>query len=159
MVIKEKVNMLLLQETKLGHIDNKLCTAIWSDSNFDWKMLPTVNRGGGLLCIWRSNIFTLEDNFEAAGFNGLVGWWEYPNNRCVIVNVHSSCNLEVKRDLWAEVVGRKHVSNISAWCVAGDFNAVRCLKERRGEPDGLSQGRRECVEFNIFILDLGGLDI
>ena len=50
---KEQVDMLLLQESKLHTIDNSLCCQIWGVAQLDWKLLPAVNRAGGLLYIWR----------------------------------------------------------------------------------------------------------
>src|ERR1044072_5792714 len=104
LVAKEQIDMLLLQETKLQNIDNRLCCQIWGDADFDWKMMPSTNTAGGLLCIWRCKSFVLSDVVTNSGFIGLIGKWEARDELVVVVNVYSPCSLVGKRQLWADLV-------------------------------------------------------
>jgi len=68
----------------------------------------------------------------------------------VIVNVYSSCFLQVKRKMWADLLEIRQREPCNSWCVLGDFNAVRNERERRG----ISRSRgnnREMQGFNNFI--------
>lgn len=159
MVSKEKVDMILIQETKLEVVDSKVCATIWGDENCAWQVVPAVNRGGGILCIWRDGAFQLDEVRLGHGFIGLVGTWENQNQTCAIVNVYSPCNMDGKRVLWEALLEWKSNSSIQAWCIAGDFNAVRSAEERRGKSTDEAQGRREIDGFNDFIDRMDVFDI
>ncbi|GKV16062.1 hypothetical protein SLEP1_g26767 [Rubroshorea leprosula] len=53
-VMKEKVDFIAIQETKLVTVDRKICIIIWGTDDFDWVAKPSVGRSGGLLCIWNA---------------------------------------------------------------------------------------------------------
>lgn len=53
LIVKEGTDMLLFQETKLEDIDVQLCSQVWGDADFEWQATPAVNKGGGLLCMWK----------------------------------------------------------------------------------------------------------
>ncbi|XP_057429674.1 uncharacterized protein LOC130722842 [Lotus japonicus] len=159
LVCQEKADMLLVQETKLQDVDNRLCTSIWGDANCEWRFIPASNRAGGILSIWRSGAFHPEEVHGGGGFLGLVGVWENQSERCAIVNVYSPCSIEGKRVLWRELLPWKAGSNVRAWCVARDFNVVRCVEERKGIGLDSAGGRREMVEFNEFIEGMEVVDI
>ncbi|XP_057453055.1 uncharacterized protein LOC130744910 [Lotus japonicus] len=158
-VVEEQVDMILIQETKLQEVSTRLCYALWGDGNFDWKAKPAINRAGGLLCIWRKDTFKLHDCLMGNGFIGLLGSWGEHEVDCVIVNVYSSCILEEKRTLWAQLVEWKRRSAVLAWCVAGDFNAIRPVDERRGVAEMSNHILNEIAEFNSFIDNLEVMDI
>src|ERR1044072_141571 len=137
-VVKEKVEMLFIQETKSQQINARLCCALWGDGDFEWRAVHAVNRSGGILCVWKKKMFCLEGSFEGPGFVGLIGTWEY--TQCVVVNVSSSCVLEEKRLMWDMLVQLKGSSGIQVWCVAGDFNAVGSQNEKKREWGGRGAG-------------------
>ncbi|XP_057452614.1 uncharacterized protein LOC130744447 [Lotus japonicus] len=158
LVVAKKVEMILIQETKLQTVDALMCGLIWGDNDFEWKVVPAVNRAGGLLCVWRKDLFVLQNVMVGVGFMGLVGTWGIQTQVCAIVNVYSPCNLEEKRRLWAELVAWRHASPDTSWCVASDFHAVRCTEERKGVAV-LPQGGAEMEEFNRFIDTMEVMDI
>lgn len=59
LIVREKVDMVMIQETKLQEVNQRRCNTIWGDSNCEWRCSPAVNSAGGLLCIWRKDAFTL----------------------------------------------------------------------------------------------------
>src|ERR1044072_6672323 len=153
MVGDDAVDLLLLQEIKVSVVDSKLCSSLWGDSHFEWKVLPAVNMAGGVLCIWKKQAFMLINSFTGPGYLGLIGVWGSQVEPCVVVNFYSPCSLAEKRELWAALVAKRQVLSCQAWCVAGDFNAVRYSSERRGthsQGDG-GGGGREMEGFNEFI--------
>lgn len=47
------------------------------------------------------------------------------------VNIYSSCAIQSKRRLWAELIKLKSFFPSSDWCVRGDFNAIKRITERK----------------------------
>ena len=79
-----------------------------------------------------------------------VGFFRESNIPVVITNVYSSCNLQLKVQMWEELKGIRQREPCNSWCMLGDFNAIRNEGERRG----ISQARgnkREMQGFNNFI--------
>ena len=78
-----------------------------------------------------------------------------------MVNVCSPCNLEGKRRLWKELLDYKNSSNVSRWCIVGDFNSVRNRNERVGSSNngGGNSGNKEIEEFNAFTENFEALDV
>ncbi|XP_057426056.1 uncharacterized protein LOC130719419 [Lotus japonicus] len=159
LVTKEQVELVCIQETKLEVMDRGLCAQIWGDSDFSWLAQPAVNRAGGLLCIWKHDLFKVSASFSDNGFLGLVGAWGSDDVNCVIVNVYSSCNLEEKRIMWASLLQWRGFNQSLVWCLDGDFNAVRGLEERRGISTGSQHQMREISEFNNFVTEMSLVDI
>lgn len=135
-ICKNQIDLVCIQETKSQNLDRRICTQLWGDSEFDWKAIPAVNRGGGLLCIWSSKLFVLEQCVEGPGFLGLVGRWELTQSKCVVVNVYSPCDFEGKSSLWNALLAWRQSCDITLWCLAGDFNVVRYEEERKGNSGG-----------------------
>ncbi|GKV27862.1 hypothetical protein SLEP1_g36982 [Rubroshorea leprosula] len=135
-------------------VDKRLCRMIWDSDNFEWVAQPANGASGGILTIWNSTVFKKISILEGAGYLGVVGFWGEENIPCYLVNVYSSCDLVNKRILW-ENLSNLICSNKGNWCIAGDFNVIRNLQERKG---GISV-RRELREFNEFIEMCGLVDL
>ncbi|XP_057418204.1 uncharacterized protein LOC130712385 [Lotus japonicus] len=159
LIARERVEMVLLQETKLQVVDQRQCVSLWGDSNCDWRYTPAVNSSGGLLCIWSKDAFTIQNCVLGQNFILLAGLWKERANNCVIVNVYAPCDLEAKRELWRGIQDLKQICPVASWCIGGDFNAVRTSLERRGEAISQTYGRRESDEFNSFIIQMELFDI
>ena len=67
-----------------------------------------------------------------------------------VINVYSSCINSEKMTLWEEIVCTMDTNNSLAWCVVGDFNAVRYPSERKGI-DQERVNRLEMERLNAFI--------
>lgn len=57
LVSLHKVDIMCIQETKLEDIDTQRCRSIWGDVGFRWEFCPAINRGGGLVTIWKEDLF------------------------------------------------------------------------------------------------------
>ncbi|KAE9602832.1 putative endonuclease/exonuclease/phosphatase [Lupinus albus] len=73
MIRKENLDFLCIQETKLDHIDHKLCSSLWYDCDVDWGFQPSVGNSGGLLSIWRNDRFHKVSSFYGKGYLGVTG--------------------------------------------------------------------------------------
>ncbi|GLT59702.1 hypothetical protein SLA2020_325070 [Shorea laevis] len=154
LVIREKVDVLLIQETKMEQVDNCLCRMVWGTDDFEWIAQAANGAFGGILIIWNSRVFRKLSSFEGTGFLGVFGMWGDYNIPCYFVNVYSSCDLAQKRCLW-EILSDLVTSKKGNWCIAGDFNAIRNSQERKGD----TSVRRELREFNDFIETTGLVDL
>jgi exonuclease III len=129
LVRREKIELLALQETKLGSIDHALCCRLWGGDNVAWRCNPTLGRSGGLLLLWDMNKGKLIESFQGQGFLGVYLEWGPQKKKCVIINVYAPCNLVVKRQLWVELLVARNTYVAEVWCFLGDFNSVRCSEE------------------------------
>ncbi|GKV34792.1 hypothetical protein SLEP1_g43134 [Rubroshorea leprosula] len=154
LVRAEKPDFLFVQETKLQEIDEGLCQRLWYLDEFGWSMKSSIGASGGLLCVWNMSIFVKLEEFVGDGFLGIKGVWGVNKEPCLFVNVYGPTDRRRKAALWDEL--RQRITEEGGrWLLAGDFNAVRCLEERRGRT-GMSV---EMSEFDAFIETTGLVDL
>lgn len=149
LIRSEDADMVLLQETKLEACNRFTLASLWGDGGIEWQQAPAVNAAGGLLCLWKSCVFKLDESFIGDGFVGLRRKWKQTD--CLIVNIYSPCLIGGKRRLWRDLLLLKQNFGDYLWCIAGDFNAVRTLEERKGTQRDSRTGASEIQEFNDFI--------
>ncbi|GKU99946.1 hypothetical protein SLEP1_g12720 [Rubroshorea leprosula] len=75
LVIKHRVEVLFLKETKMEIVDRKLCRKLWDADNMEWVAKSAAGASGGLIIIWNSDIIKKMDVFEGEGFIGILGLW------------------------------------------------------------------------------------
>lgn len=56
-VVREDVQLLCIQETMRETISKEICQALWLDQEVEWVISSTVNKVGGLLCLWSYEYF------------------------------------------------------------------------------------------------------
>ncbi|XP_057449057.1 uncharacterized protein LOC130740454 [Lotus japonicus] len=151
LVRKERIEMLLIQESKCELVDLRLCRSLWGAADYEWVFKPSANSSGGLITIWQSNKFTLLDSHVGEGFLAVRGQWDDLNGLCGIINVYAPCSAQGKRELWEAIEVFISNAGLTYFCIAGDFNSIRTVEERRGVASSLSTGRRDMEDFNIFI--------
>jgi exonuclease III len=64
-----KVDVICLQETKMGKFDRKLIKSIWGCPHVDWISLGSNGASGGILLMWDKRV--LERLEEASGYYSL----------------------------------------------------------------------------------------
>ncbi|GKV41716.1 hypothetical protein SLEP1_g49214 [Rubroshorea leprosula] len=153
-VMKEKVDFIAIQETKLVTVDRKICRIIWGTDDFDWVAKPSVGRSRGLLCIWNTKVLKKMEVIEGNNFIRISRLWGEERIPVNILNIYSLCQLMGKRMLWDDLQGLLN-SKRRKWCLMGDFNAVRGIEERAGET-GISSEMRE---FDNFIINAALIDL
>lgn len=70
-------------------------------------------------------------SFSGNGFLGFCLKWTKNTVPCIIVNIHSSCNITQKR-IWEDLLMSKKGFGGPLWCVVGDFNVVKKRRKRKG---------------------------
>ncbi|GKV50980.1 hypothetical protein SLEP1_g57658 [Rubroshorea leprosula] len=147
LVQEEKPDFLFLQETKLEKVDEGICKQLWNSDEVDWVAKGSSGASGGLLCMWDRRQFVKREDFSSDGFVGLAGEWGANKRQYLLINVYGPNDRQKKASLWEEL--RKMVTEKEGcWLIAGDFNAVRGLEERRGR-SGESPDMKDFDEFIV----------
>ncbi|KAL4580253.1 hypothetical protein LXL04_016439 [Taraxacum kok-saghyz] len=138
-------NHLKGMETKsdnLGEFDVK---TIWGFSHYSWAASPSIGNSGGLLSIWDPNF--VEINLVETSRHCIItsGTWKHNKQLMGIINVYAPQDDQGKQDLWDYITNAISNDCDRMWTVCGDFNEVRCPKERRG-PAFILRGAQK---FNI----------
>jgi hypothetical protein len=160
LVRQEKIEFLAVQETKMVTFSDSFCYNIWGGEDCQWVYLPAVGNSGGILSIWCKSSASLIFSFTGDNFVGVCLDWGALRQRVFIVNVYSKCDIGGKRSLWENLVMSKAGFGQGAWCILGDFNAVRNCDERKGvnQFSGASSSV-ETVEFGKFVSDMDVVDL
>ncbi|XP_028074483.1 uncharacterized protein LOC114276846 [Camellia sinensis] len=96
----------------------------------EYIVVDSVGSAGGLLSIWRPQIFELKSCCSGKNFIILSGT-SSPSFQCSLVNIYAPNEVLGRRQLWKSLVGiHHHFPN--PWCVGGDFNEIRFMGERKG---------------------------
>ncbi|GKV02160.1 hypothetical protein SLEP1_g14627 [Rubroshorea leprosula] len=103
-----------------------------------------------MMSVWKRLGFQTQENEGESS----LGEWGIHKVKCNLVNVYGPNDRQKRLKLWDEL--RNMITEEGGrWLIAGDFNAVRCLEEKRGRT-GESPDMRE---FDAFILSTGLIDI
>lgn len=132
LISHNKLQFVAIQETKLESLEDGLCESLWGGDSCEWVFNPSVGRSGGMLCIWNKEIFKMQLTFKGGSFCGVCGEWGPLKIKCFMVNIYSSCILAEKKKLWDDLRMTKRGFGRGAWCLMGDFNAVKSQGERKG---------------------------
>jgi len=122
----------------------------YGDSNVGWIHNEGVNGAGSILSLWHKEAFQYDRHVVGSGFIAVMGQHLKSNRLCVVVNVYAACNISDKVALWEALMTLKSSHQSMAWCLCGDFNAVRRDDERKGIR-GNSSKKKEIIGFNRFI--------
>ncbi|XP_028126752.1 uncharacterized protein LOC114323369 [Camellia sinensis] len=122
--------------------------SMWPFEEIGYMMVDSEGSAGGLLCIWRPQVFELKDCCSSKHFI-LLSSTLAQHFDCVIVNIYAPNEVLGRKKLWDSLVClQPHFPN--PWCVGGDFNKIRLLSERKG----CSRRERGMKEFNEFVEQL-----
>ncbi|GKV16991.1 hypothetical protein SLEP1_g27551 [Rubroshorea leprosula] len=154
LVQRERPDFLFLQKTKLERMDDELSRIVWNSRECGWVMKESIGASGGLMCFWNKKNFAKTRDYTGDGYLRITGEWGIHKAKCNLVNVYGPNDRQKRLKLWDEL--RNMITEEGGrWLITGDFNAVRCLEERRGR-SGESPDMRE---FDVFILSAGLIDI
>ncbi|XP_027335416.1 uncharacterized protein LOC113849603 [Abrus precatorius] len=156
-VRSEGLKFLEIQETKLETCNSNLCARLWGSVDFDWCALPSIGRSGGMVSLWDTSKGKILFSFFGTGFLGVCLQVLTIGNLCVVVNVYALCRLSEKRKLWDDLLMTRKGFGKFMWCILGDFNAVRQVKESKGCQT--NHGVSEMDGLNSFIQEMELVDL
>ncbi|GJY07998.1 RNA-directed DNA polymerase, eukaryota [Tanacetum coccineum] len=152
--MKNRVSFLSLQETKMVDISAMEVKSIWGNYCFEHVFSEAIGYSGGILCVWDSTVFHIENHITSDNFVALYGTWKPNKTKLLVISIYAPQALSEKRLLWNYIT-----SLINRWdgecIVMGDFNEVRCVEERMGSVFNV-QGANA---FNDFISSSSLIDI
>ena len=129
--VKNKVNFLAIQETKMEDIDLFSVRQCWGNTTFEHLHSNSVGNSGGILCVWNPNIFCKKSFIILDFFIIIRGVWLLNGIDLMIIAVYAPHDPRDKRMLWDYLA---HV--INQWqgevVIMGDFNEVRVKSDRFG---------------------------
>ncbi|XP_071695516.1 uncharacterized protein [Rutidosis leptorrhynchoides] len=127
-----------VQETKSRSLKDRWIDKIWGSHNVEYVAKDTVGKSSGLLLMWESNVFSVNQAVE----------------EIVVVNVYRPHTDEKKRKFWADLNALLQFNDV-AWVLCGDYNEVRFEEEMENTN---FVARREDM-FNDFINNNGLIEI
>lgn len=61
LVVKEKLDFICLQETKVSSGDDRLVAMLWGNKEVQWVFSGSDGASGGLCCLWDREVFKREN--------------------------------------------------------------------------------------------------
>ncbi|GJS07785.1 RNA-directed DNA polymerase, eukaryota [Tanacetum coccineum] len=148
--VKNKVNFMALQETKMKNMELFSVKMCWGNFAFDYVHSDSVGNSGGILCVCDPNSFRKRNATVNDYFVMIRGVWCLTGNDLLIIAVYAPHDCRDKQMLWDYLT-----YEISKWkgevVIMGDFNEVRYKSERFGSVFNV-QGANV---FNSFITNAG----
>ncbi|GJS50333.1 cytochrome P450 [Tanacetum coccineum] len=92
---------------------------------------PMVGASRGILTMWDSRTFSVDQTFTNRYFVGVVGYWIGTSNPIGLLDVYAPQSSPLKEALWSAIESLINTVNAS-WVVFGYFNVVRSQDERSG---------------------------
>ncbi|XP_028085101.1 uncharacterized protein LOC114286201 [Camellia sinensis] len=148
-----KIEFACFQETKRSDVSSLFIQSLWPDEDMEYMVVDSVGSAGGLLCIWKSSVFQLSQCYSIRHCIILPGTL-LTNFKCVLLNIHAPNEVNERGKFWS-VLHRLKSMFSDPWCLAGDFNEIRNIGERRG----CSRRDKWMKEFNQFIEKLKLIDL
>lgn len=97
--MERKVDVLLIQESKRGSVDDSFVRSLWPLEEMGFVEVDAEGSAGGLICIWNPEIFELIDCCSSRNFILLSGIAS-KNFHCVIINIYAPNDVLKRRHLW-----------------------------------------------------------
>ncbi|GMP50136.1 hypothetical protein CsSME_00043071 [Camellia sinensis var. sinensis] len=69
-IADRKVDIILLQETKISVINSDLVKSLWPGDHMEFMAVDAVGRAGGLLCIWNPEVLSQNELGVLEGIEG-----------------------------------------------------------------------------------------
>ncbi|XVF78437.1 hypothetical protein PTKIN_Ptkin14bG0133000 [Pterospermum kingtungense] len=98
-----KVDMLLLQESKLKEVTPRLSSWLFGNIGFISEFVLSDGNSGGLITCWKDEFFSMESKILSQQFILLIGTIKEVNLRCGICNVYAPNDDGDRLLLWKEL--------------------------------------------------------
>ncbi|XP_022040636.1 uncharacterized protein LOC110943189 [Helianthus annuus] len=149
-VLKRKngLGFICIQETQMAISTNAQVSAFWDNTPFDFDMVDSSGKSGGMLNIWDPSLFIKKQSVSNRFFLATFGELKHGGENITVVNVYAPLDKKAKKQVWDDLLALiSSASGRGSWILLGDFNCVREACERRNS--------KFCAEsandFNSFI--------
>jgi exonuclease III len=124
-------DVVFIQETKLAVDGLANCTPhIWPQGN--WQGVGARNSSGGVACFWNPRKFLPLWWISSRSSISLVASCLDTGERCLLSNIYAPTDISGKSNLWAHISYIRVLNPFLPWILAGDFNSITSLDEKRG---------------------------
>ena len=103
-VLKNKVDMLFIQESKITSISRGMIRALWKNQDYQWVGVNSTGASGGLLCVWDSKVFELKKKKINRNWIALWGEIVATKQEILMINVYGPQNRKEKRRVWEDLL-------------------------------------------------------
>jgi len=157
-LVREKKPLILcIQETKLVSIDVQLSQSLWGGVDVEFSFKPSIGASGGLLSLWDSKEVEVWSSWSFEHVLVITGSFVKTGERFVVFNLYAPCDATRQQVLWVNISNKLLLVADQNVCICGDFNAIRCVKERRSV--GPIVNLVGSAMFNQFIVDNSLMDL
>ncbi|GKC09166.1 RNA-directed DNA polymerase, eukaryota [Tanacetum coccineum] len=98
--VRNKVNFLALQETKMENMDLICVKTCWGNLAFDYVHSDSVGNSGGILCVWDPNFFCKSNATISDYFVMVRGVWRLTGQDLLMIAVYAPHDFKDKQLLW-----------------------------------------------------------
>ncbi|XP_058742235.1 uncharacterized protein LOC131614691 [Vicia villosa] len=151
LIQQEDVDVCFIQESKLRELEIGVVKELRGSDLVEWSSSDAVGASGGILILWKKDLFIPLFSFRGLGFLGLCV--SLKGKRTFFINGYAPCELSARRRSWSHLLDIKKNCPESNWCVGGDFNSISHVEERRG------LSNRNSIDINSFKSFLEDLDL
>nr|GEX73602.1 RNA-directed DNA polymerase, eukaryota, reverse transcriptase zinc-binding domain protein [Tanacetum cinerariifolium] len=129
--VRNKINFLALQETKMENMDIVCVKNYWGNLGFEYVHSDSVGNSGGILCVGDPNSLCKSSVTILDSFVMMRGVWRQSGKDVLLIAVYAPHDFKEKLLLW-DYLNR----SIRRWnrevIIMGDFNEVRYKSDRFG---------------------------
>lgn len=145
-LVREKSPLVFcIQETKLQQIDDNTCRSLWGSESVGYSYRPSIGAAGGIITLWSSLEVDVSVTMSLENVLIIKGRFLNSGVDFAIANVYAPCDSGGRACLWERIVTQIENDVGRAWCVVGDFNAIRSESERKSRVIGGSS-----ADFSVF---------
>ena len=149
LVSEKKLTVLCIQESKFEVVDEFLCRSLWGTDPMAFSFKSLVGASGGIITVWDPSLVDVWLSVNKANCLIIKGTLLKYNEVFCLANIYAPCDSRGRQVLWDTLTSLFQLHCEAAWCVLGDFNAVRSSEERRGRVENNTYG--DYAPFNQFI--------
>ncbi|XP_071699485.1 uncharacterized protein [Rutidosis leptorrhynchoides] len=143
-----------VQETKINSVSDTWVETLWGSQNVGYAVKHPTGRSGGLMLIWDTSSFCVNQAVEGEFFIAIKGKLQGRDGEIVVVNVYGPHRDSKKIRFWSSLNELLKFPGV-AWVVCGDFNEVRSNSERKN----CTFVESRAILFNDFIVNNGLIEI
>lgn len=96
---KESVDCCVIQESLLPDDATNVVKMVWKHCDYGFFQMPSIGRSGGLLSMWRKDLFVADYAFAGTGYSGVEGKWKGCDHPILFINIYASQDRSAKQKL------------------------------------------------------------